>query len=48
MEFVVFCVYLVATALVLAGAWVPSIMAIKIYLFVVTVLTLINLGSNIN
>ncbi len=48
MEFIVFCFYLVATVLVLSGAWIPSILAIKIYLFIVTALSLINLGADTN
>lgn len=45
MEFFVFVAYLIMTVLVISGAWVPSVLTIKVYLVVVTICMLINMGS---
>lgn len=45
MEFIIFIVYLILTVLAVSGAWIPSILAIKIYLVIVTVGALVNLGA---
>lgn len=45
MEFIIFIVYLILTVLVVSGAWVPTILAIKIYLVIITIGALINLGA---
>lgn len=43
MEFIIFIVYLILAVLAVSGAWIPSILAIKIYLVIVTVGALVNL-----
>lgn len=48
MEFLFFIGYLISAVLVISGAWVPSILAIKIYLVVVTIAALVNLGSRLS
>lgn len=45
MEFLFFVGYLISAVLVISGAWVPSILAIKIYLVVCAIGALINLGA---
>lgn len=42
MNFFIFIAYLIGSILVVSGVWVPSILAIKIYLVVTTVLALIS------
>lgn len=45
MNFLAFVTYLVGLVLVFAGAWVPSILAIKIYLVIATLCALINFAA---
>lgn len=45
MQFFVFVAYLIMAVLAVSGAWVPSVLAIKIYLVFVTVCSLINMSS---
>lgn len=45
MNFLIFITYLIGLVLVFAGAWVPSILAIKIYLTIVTIGSFINFAG---
>lgn len=48
MDLLIFIAFLIMSVLVIAGVWVPSIIAIKIYLVVITVVTFINLAADMN
>ncbi len=42
MNLIIFIAYLISSVMVVSGAWVPSILAIKIYLVVTTLAALIS------
>lgn len=48
MQLLAFVGFLIMTVLVIAGAWVPSLLAIKIYLVVCTLCAFINFLTEIN
>ena len=48
MQLLAFIIFLIMTVLVISGAWVPSLLAIKIYLVIATLCAFINFSVEIN